>query len=346
MKLSVITWDACYRDFIHCIDSLSRQSLPYEDYELIIVEQFSEKLTKKFEIETSRISQINRVHDLAVTGYNISYYNVGLDNEIYNVGKLLNFGIERAQGEFIVVIDGDMLFDYDYLENCLLELNKNDSISSFRRMSQYPVQSSWREWKRSNLNLLALKNSSTQAFYPLFPRLTNFGQMLGYRKSDWLALGGYVEIDLFSTSWSKVHKDFALRLEKLNKTRIKIIRSFAYHPWHPILLDKDSNVNSKKEIAKMRLDLLSFQDRYIHASLSNNCLTSSCRKSNLMLNRLEKDSRELILFASNVWQSDRWNKAESFPKKSIRQLERAVRFSSFFSVLSIGIAEQIFNKIK
>ena len=41
--LSIITWDANYRDFIYCIESLERQSLKHSQYEVLIVEQFSEK---------------------------------------------------------------------------------------------------------------------------------------------------------------------------------------------------------------------------------------------------------------------------------------------------------------
>lgn len=105
MKLSfIVTFHNGDRYISECLDSLLKQDIPYEDYEIIVVDDCS---TSKDGLEI--------LDNFERTNINLSI----IHNE-YNLrtGASRNVGLKTAKGEYIWFIDQD-----DYIEkNCLSEL--------------------------------------------------------------------------------------------------------------------------------------------------------------------------------------------------------------------------------
>jgi glycosyltransferase involved in cell wall biosynthesis len=342
--LSIITWDANYRDFIYCIESLERQSLKHSQYEVLIVEQFSEKKTKEFELKSKRKSISKVVSSYARSSYNVKYLHMNLDKEVYNVGKILNFGISQSNGDYIVVIDGDMIFDYDFLEQCLIELKHKSYISCFRKTANFPSgKTSWSDWKEGDISIKSIKKASLFRYTPVVKKLNNFGQMLGYSRRDYIKLGGYEESRLFSTSWSKVHKDFYSRLHSLRQTEITIIKAQAYHPWHPILLDSDFENNGISNPMKYKEELLSIQDQYIKECKERNLYNRLSKEINELLIEFEISSEKSICVAEKVWSIEQDNSAVLYPKNSVQKIRKKTIQASWLSMLDYRLTQRFYK---
>ena len=93
------------------LESLSKQEL--KDFEVIVVEDGSKTPCKDV---CDKYAGILPLH---------YYYK-----ENSGPGQSRNYGAERAQGEWIIVLDSDVVLPQDYLANVETELNQRDSGSS------------------------------------------------------------------------------------------------------------------------------------------------------------------------------------------------------------------------
>ena len=95
-----------------CIRSLLKQTLPEEDYEIIIVNDFSQDETR--DVVSPFLGDIVYVENKE---------NLGLS-------KSLNIGIRKARGQFVVRVDADDYVHWDYLKILTMHLQMNHNIDA------------------------------------------------------------------------------------------------------------------------------------------------------------------------------------------------------------------------
>ena len=109
-KVSVIILTYNRADFvIKAVNSVLAQS--YKDFELLIIDDGSEDNTLKL---------LDKINDPRVKVFPLVHSG--------HIAKLRNFGIENSKAGLISFLDSDDLWDTEYLENLITEINKNNNL--------------------------------------------------------------------------------------------------------------------------------------------------------------------------------------------------------------------------
>lgn len=101
LKISVIVAVYNVEAFLNkCLDSILKQTIPMEDYEVLIINDGSTDNSTKI-----------------INAYVENYFNFrSIDQKNSGLSAARNTGIENAKGEYIVFIDGDDFIEPTYLE--------------------------------------------------------------------------------------------------------------------------------------------------------------------------------------------------------------------------------------
>lgn len=128
MKLSVILWDAGFREHFHVIECLKNQEgLFFTDYEVLWIEYFDDTP-----------SEVLRYQRGGLRRFKIQ--TVELENPgPWHIGELVNEGVRQASHDLILVLDADVLCRPDYLAG-LIKIHSRDLdlVSHTRRYDQSP----------------------------------------------------------------------------------------------------------------------------------------------------------------------------------------------------------------
>ncbi|MFH1188323.1 MAG: glycosyltransferase [bacterium] len=101
----------------NCLQSIISQS--YKNVEIIVVDNHSTDKTKE---EVDRMCHSREGGNPASN--HISFYSYGPERSAQR-----NFGVEKAQGMYILYVDADMLLSSDLVENCVDYMCKNNCIA-------------------------------------------------------------------------------------------------------------------------------------------------------------------------------------------------------------------------
>lgn len=218
LKISVITWDGSFRESFHTVDFFGNQSFPQREYEFIWVEYYSvvnQRLREKILLlENARI--------------------ISLGGEgVWHLGKCLNEGIRQSSGKVLVICDGDIAVESDFLDTVWGIHNKMDNLVLYFRR--------WDEPESAHVTSITLHHLQ-EVCQLLHPR--NYGGCLTTRRECIDYVHGYEEHPIFSGPGA-TSKELYTRLKNAGFPVMWHPSQKIYHPWH---------TNSLRGTDKLKLD--------------------------------------------------------------------------------------------
>jgi len=208
MKISVIVWDACFREKFHAIDSFCTQDYPKTEFEFIWVDFYT----------NTNPQLLNKID---------SYSNAHLINlnnapeSVWHLGKCINAGINTSKGDVLVFPDGDIIIQNDHLQVIENQIkNHKELVLYFRRWDElektHCLKSYDRDYLEQHTKLL---------------NATNFAGCFALHKDVMDLINGYEENEVFAGPGANGMETY-LRLRNAGLA-IKWHDKKIYHPWHP-----------------------------------------------------------------------------------------------------------------
>jgi hypothetical protein len=207
MKISVIAWDASFREKLHTIDSFCKQDYPTTDFEFIWVDFYDNnnpELLKKID-----------------TYLNATLLNLKNSKDVtWHLGKCINAGVKAAKGDILVFPDGDIIVYKDHLKTIDKELtNQKDLVVYFRR---------WDEL--NDTHSIESYNETYLEQHTKLLNATNYAGCFALHRSAFQTINGYEESEVFAGPGAN-GKETYLRLRNAGFA-IKWHDKKIYHPWH------------------------------------------------------------------------------------------------------------------
>ena len=233
MKHTFISWDCCYRNFFHLIDALAIQDYDKNEYEYIFVEQRSREQSDAFNHQyglKSLADKIDQYKDI----YNVRAIFMDEENSPFHWGRACNRGIKEAQGEYISVMDGDVLLPPNFITKLDDMYEAGHKVINMKRcMCPYPLGvSKFSDWMKAKVDYdecLAICPDSDH----IPEKTANKGPLMSAHREYWGQTEGFDESEIFSTVWSIVNNDLNRRLEKAaGEAAVCLQGLVSAHPWH------------------------------------------------------------------------------------------------------------------
>lgn len=230
-----------------CLESVAWQNqLPYQ---LVIGDDGSKSETK--EIVDSFRSKLNCL----VT-------HVWHEDKGYRLEAIRNKSILAAQGEYIVLVDGDMLLHKEFIADHVRAAIKRHFVCGSREYltreetekyfafpsekRNYALTSSSNIFRRGLFGTRTTIHSTTisKLFYMAYAKSTLkqlFGANLAFWREDAIKVNGFNEE---MVGWGRDDNEFAQRLVNVGcKRRSLVFSALAQHLWHPASTYKDFQNN-------------------------------------------------------------------------------------------------------
>jgi hypothetical protein len=209
-KISVIMVDGGFREAFHAVDFFCDQTLAPDDYELLWVE-FYDRVDPQLSTNIAKYPN-SRLITLGRSGpYHSSY--------------CFNRGITEARGDLIVVPDGDIVVERDFLAGLLAEHEANE------RLVMYCYRYEELEADHVSGRLASLEHLRPVC---VLTNPNNFGTCLSVRKRWLLDINGYDLHWVFHTPFHANGRDVYMRLKNLGLQVMWHPTLKCYHPWHPL----------------------------------------------------------------------------------------------------------------
>lgn len=223
-KISLILLDWEVRESFHLCDYLSKQNVPRDDFEVILVEYYHQvsPAAQKFEDQIDTWCLLEMPED--------SYYHKHL---MYNIGFLL------SHGEIIVICDSDAMVKPTFIETIIKHFEKEPEtvlhLDQFRNHSKeyypfnYPSFS-----KVIGYGCVNYENGVTSGIAAKDDLIhkRNYGACFCCTRKDFIEIGGADEhIDYVG----HICGPYDLTFRLINKGRKEVwhTQEFLYHTWHP-----------------------------------------------------------------------------------------------------------------
>ncbi|QWV92458.1 glycosyltransferase family 2 protein [Geomonas oryzisoli] len=226
-SISVITWDASFRDFFHTVDCFGSQNFPKEDYEFIWVDFYRnhnpQLLQKISQYPNARL--LNLDHDQSTQ---------------WHLGKCVNAGIAEARGEILVIPDGDITADADLLDAIRREhAEYKDLVLYFRRWDEPSEKHDAHQ--SYQLDYLQRVCELTNA--------TNYGGLISLKRQTLQQVNNYEEHCVFAGPGAN---GLELYLRLRNKgLPIKWHTKKIFHPFHENTGTSSTDRAAMEQLAKM-----------------------------------------------------------------------------------------------
>lgn len=205
VKISVVTWDANFRESFHTVDFFADQLFSREEYEFIWVEYYSDVNPRLRE----KISRLDSARIICLGG----------EGE-WHLGKCLNEGIRRSRGKVLVICDGDIAVEPDFLDAVWrIHSEINNLVLYFRR---------WDEPENAHKLPITLHHLQEvcQLRHP-----TNYGGSLTTRRECLEYVRGYEEHPIFAGAGT-IGKELYTRLKNAGFPIMWHPSKKVCHPWH------------------------------------------------------------------------------------------------------------------
>jgi hypothetical protein len=230
MKISIVVWDANFRENLHAIDYFGKQDYVPKDYEFLWVDYYH---------SNSRVRE-------AISKYP-NFKLITLDNDInsaWHLGKCMNKGVEMSSGEILILPDGDISVEQDFLQHIASEHQKYDDLVLYHRRFDEQKQSFC---EKSTKDIDYLKKNA------VLNTATNFGGCYSILRCNFEKTLGYEEHPAFSGPGMNA-MEINARFRNLGLVVKWSRNKHIYHPWHE---------NSTKSIDKQKeRNLLAFVRAY------------------------------------------------------------------------------------
>jgi hypothetical protein len=223
-KVSLILLDWSVRESFHLLHYLSLQTIPREQFEVVIVEYYSRhsEAIQKFEEQVDTWIALEMPEDL--------YYHKHL---------MYNAGIVASTGEICIICDSDAMAKPTFLETVIKSFEYDPDIilhiDQFRnnRKDLYPFcYPSFEEVTGPGcINIKDGKTTGLAVTEDLIHN-RNYGACFCAKREDLIKIGGADEhIDFIGHICGPY--DFTFRLMNLGKKEVWHDSEFLYHTWHP-----------------------------------------------------------------------------------------------------------------
>lgn len=204
--VSIICWDAGFREHADAVFSALRQDYPSDRIEVIWVDYHD-----------TLHPDVHRISDPRLRSMVLG---MSRDKQ-YSVGTCINRALSVSRGEIIFVLDGDVVFPDSLVRTGVEEhRNRNDLALYFYRLDEpggaAPVE-----------RTLEGLREVCRLEYP-----ENYGGGLSVRRENILAVNGYEEHELFSGTGA-VSRDLAMRFKAKGFAIKWHPEAFLFHGWHP-----------------------------------------------------------------------------------------------------------------
>lgn len=208
MKISVITWDADFREKAHTIDYFCQQDFPEDEFEFIWVDFLdSNNLVRE------KISKYPHATLLPLKN---------LQDTPWHMGKCINTGVKSSSGEVLVICDGDIVVERDFLSYVWQSHQyTEDLILYFRRYDEL-------EEDRVNQGFTSLSylQQKTKLMNP-----TNYGGCMSLKRKNFDIIKGYETHSVFSGPGCQGIETYT-RLLNAGMAIKWAHGKKIYHPWH------------------------------------------------------------------------------------------------------------------
>lgn len=223
--ISVITWDAGFRESYHTVDYFSRQSLDRKKFEFIWADYYS---TVSPELK-AKIQSMGNGRTFCLGG-----------KGKWHLGRTINAAIRECVGNLIVIPDGDIAVEENFLEEVYKYHNVHpELVLYFRRWDEHKPETKTKDWPSisSLRDICRLTNP------------TNYGGCLAISRKAFTCVHGYEEHDLFSEAGA-IGLDLYTRLKNAGFPIIWHPSHKIYHPWHEGTIPQDPKYKLKLELQK------------------------------------------------------------------------------------------------
>ena len=223
--ISVITWDAKFREFHHTVDFFANQEFAHDDYEFIWVDFYS-----------SDKHLLNKLKQYSNTKL------VTLENTYktpWHMGKCINAGVSMASGDLLVIADGDIAVEQDFLSYVLSSHVGHDNLALYFKRYDEPQNASCKE---SHISIDHLR-ANTELTNP-----TNFAGCLTIKRENYGLVNGFENHDLFSGPGGN-GLEMNTRLRNAGIAVKWAADKKIFHPWH----SGSGSTKKEKEREALRL---------------------------------------------------------------------------------------------
>jgi hypothetical protein len=248
-KISLILLDWSVRESFHLLYYLSKQNVPRDIFEVILVEYYSRVsiAAQKFE------NQID------------SWVLLKMPEEVYYHKHLMyNAGIVLSQGEICVICDSDAMVKESFIESIIKSFTEDNNIvlhfDQFRNISRefYPFNFPDFDAILGNgcINNVNGKTSGLVEKKDAI-HVRNYGACMCARREHMIAIGGADEhIDFLGHICGPY--DMTFRLLNNGLREVWHQNEFLYHTWHPgqAGVDNYSGPHDGRQISTTALDAL------------------------------------------------------------------------------------------
>jgi len=209
MKISIIAWDGSFREKHHTIHAFGNQSLSKDKFELIWVDYYK--------ANDELINQINLYPNFRILNLERPA------KEQWHLGKCINAGVSVCEGNLLVIPDGDIIVDKDFL----LYVYQNHLNNENLVMYHWRYEESKETYHPELSYTIDHLEKNTKLLYPL-----NYAACYSIRKKHFKYVNGYEEHNCYSGAGMQATEiNVRFKNAGLNIQWDKAKKTF--HPWHP-----------------------------------------------------------------------------------------------------------------
>lgn len=204
-KISVVTWDGGFRERFHTPPAFANQTLDAADFEFIWA-HYTDDIPGDL---SAAVEKMPNGQILTLGGQGP-----------WHAGRCMNAGVSASQGDLLVIVDGDVVPEPDFLERIQAAHAECDELVIYvRRWDEY------QEDYRGSADIEHLRRVCRLV------NPTNYGGCVCLSRSAFEDAGGYEEHAAFAGPGA-ISGEFYLRLRNLGYAikwhpMLKI-----FHPWH------------------------------------------------------------------------------------------------------------------
>lgn len=217
-RISIIVWDASFRESFHTIDYFCKQNYPNDEFEFIWVD-FYENRDSILHATIARYPQA-RLLNLCNS-----------DNTPWHLGVCINEGVRQSRGDILVIPDGDVVVSDGFLDIVNRHHSNREDLALYFRRYDEPRDAAT---SRSREDITYLKQRA-QLIHPL-----NYGGCLSLKRTNFEAVNGYETHNVFAGA-GMIGMEIYIRLRNFGLS-VKWVRDVCvYHPWHANTSDDGFN---------------------------------------------------------------------------------------------------------
>jgi hypothetical protein len=207
MKISVIAWDASFRESLHTINFFKQQNYPANDFEFIWVDYYdSNDIVRDILSGLSNFKLLTLNHP---------------KEELWNLGVMFNNAVKKAKYNNLLLIDGDIAVNHSFLQDVSHKYFHPEIVTYLRRYDE--PKSLYDGTRKPDLERLT---KIAQLLAPI-----NYAGCAIINKRIFISVNGFEESRHFSGP-GMIAKEFYTRLKNSGVPIRWAPDLKVYHPYH------------------------------------------------------------------------------------------------------------------